>query len=317
MPDVYIVPDDAPPDRVDVWLARVAGRSRSRIQSFIDKGYVKRDGEPLENASPRVRPGMVFEIEEPPPEYAKLVPQDIPLTIVYEDDAILVVDKPAGLIVHPAAGHPDGTLANALLFHCGESVPTINGEMRPGIIHRIDQFTSGLLVVAKTNDALTALGAEFQNHQVRKTYQCIVHGVPCPASGRIETLIARNPKDRKTMTVVEENGKPAVTNYETRDIFLAASAALMEVRIETGRTHQIRVHMRHLGHPVVGDPEYGWARRDAALGIPHTRQLLHAWRLSFAHPVTGEAMAFESPLPEDFTAALDRLRGMAAPPDGV
>lgn len=312
-PDVYTVPDDAPPDRVDVWLAQAAGRSRSRIQSLIDKGYVTRDGERLENASPRVRPGMVFEIDEPPPEYAKLVPQDIPLSIVYEDDAILVVDKPAGLIVHPAAGHPDGTLANALLFHCGESVPTINGEMRPGIVHRIDQFTSGLLVVAKTNDALTALGDEFQNHQVRKIYQCVVHGVPRPASGRIETLIARNPKDRKTMAVVEANGRTAVTNYETRDIFLAANAALMEVRIETGRTHQIRVHMRHLGHPVVGDPEYGWPRRDAALGIPHERQLLHAWHLSFAHPLTGEPLEFESPLPADFTAALERLRGLVTP----
>ena len=310
-PDVYTVPDDAPPDRVDVWLAQASGRSRSRIQSFIDKGYVTRDGATLENASPRVRPGMVFEIAEPPPEYAKLLPQDIPLSIVHEDDAIIVVDKPAGLIVHPAAGHPDGTLANALLHHCGEHVPTVNGELRPGIVHRIDQFTSGLLVVAKTNDAMTALGDEFQNHRVRKVYQCVVHGIPRPPSGRIETPIGRNPKDRKTMAVVEANGKPAVTNYETRDIFLAASAALMEVRIETGRTHQIRVHMRHLGHPVVGDPEYGWARRDAALGISHERQLLHAWRLSFTHPTTGEPMEFESPLPADFLAALERLRAFA------
>ena len=306
--DVYTVPDDAPPDRADVWLAQVSGRSRSRIQSFIDKGLVMRDGEPLENASPRVRPGMVFAIEEPPPEYTKIVPQDIPLSILYEDDAILVVDKPAGLIVHPAAGHPDGTLANALLHHCGEHVPTINGEMRPGIVHRIDQFTSGLLVVAKTNDALTAIGEQFQTHAVRKMYRCVVHGIPRPASGRIETLIGRNPKDRKTMAVVEENGKPAITNYETADIFLQANAALMDVRIETGRTHQIRVHMRHIRHPVVGDPEYGLARRDAALGIPHDRQLLHAWRLRFAHPLTGEPMEFEAPIPADFQMALETLR---------
>ena len=311
-PDVYTVPDNAPPDRVDVWLAQASGRSRSRIQSFIDKGLVAFDGRPLENASLRVRPGMAFSVEEPPPEHAKLVPQDIPLSILYEDDALLVVDKPAGLVVHPAAGHPDGTLANALLHHCGEHVPTIHGEMRPGIVHRIDQFTSGLLVVAKTDAALASLGEQFQTHSVRKIYQCAVHGIPRPASGRVETLIGRNPKDRKTMAVVESNGRPAVTNYETADIFLHAGAALLEVRIETGRTHQIRVHMRHIGHPVVGDPEYGLARRDAALGIPHTRQLLHAWRLSFAHPATGETMSFESPLPADFEEALAILRNAPA-----
>ena len=307
-PDVYTVPDDAPPDRADVWLAQATGHSRSRIQALIAQGCVTRDGVPLETASQRVRPGMVFAIEVPPPECATLVPQDIPVPIVFEDEHLLVVDKPAGLVVHPAAGHPDGTLANALLHHCGDHMPTINGEMRPGIVHRLDQFTSGLLVVAKTNDALTALGAQFQGHDVRKTYLCVVHGIPRPATGHVETLIGRDPRDRKRMAVVETNGRPAVTDYRTRDIFLNAGAALLEVDIATGRTHQIRVHMRHVGHPVAGDPVYGAPRRDTALGIPRERQFLHAWRLRFTHPTTGEPLDFESPPPEDFAALCARLK---------
>ena len=308
--ELYSVPDDAPPDRVDVWLAQATGRSRSRIQSLIDSGYVARDGYPLLSASPRVRPGMVFSIDEPPPELALLVPQDIPFPVVLEDDAIIVVDKPAGLVVHPAPGHPDGTLANALLHHCGDHLPTINGEIRPGIVHRLDQYTSGLMVVAKTNDSLTALGAQFQAGGVHKTYACLVHGIPRPPSGHVETLIGRNPRDRKKMAVVERDGKRAVTDYRTADILLGANAALLDVDIATGRTHQIRVHMQHIGHPVAGDGYYGAPRRDDALGIPRGRQFLHARRLAFAHPATGEPLVFESPLPPDFADVLARLRAL-------
>ena len=307
----YTVPPDAAGLRADVWLASASGRSRSRIQSLLAGGHASR----VENgrevafaASFRIAPGMVFVVREPPPAPAVAAPQDIPLSIVHEDADLIVLDKPPGLVVHPAPGHEDGTLVNALLHHCGGNLPVINGEERPGIVHRLDQFTSGLLVVAKTDAALRALAAQFQEGAVHKTYYALVHGIPRPPEGHIETLIGRHPTDRKRMAVVEQNGRTAITDYRTVDIFLGANAAMLEVRIATGRTHQIRVHMRYIGHPVVGDPEYGNPRRDNALGIPRGRQFLHAGRLCFTHPATGETMEFSSPLPEDFKAARDGLR---------
>ncbi len=312
--ELYIVPGEAEGLRADAWLASVCGRSRSRVQVLIDGGHVRLRGAeggttPFLAASHRVSAGMAFEIEEPPPAPTGVVAQDIPLSIVYEDDAILVLDKPPGLVVHPAPGHGDGTLVNALLHHCGGRLPVINGEERPGIVHRLDQFTSGLLAVAKTDAALRGLAAQFQGGGVHKTYLALVHGIPRPATGHVETLIGRSPTDRKRMAVVERNGRPAVTDYRTADIFLASDAAMLEVEIATGRTHQIRVHLRYVGHPVAGDPVYGNARRDNALGVPRGRQFLHAWRLRIAHPTTGEALAFEAPPPEDFEAARRLLKG--------
>lgn len=310
--ELYIVPEEAEGRRADAWLASVCGRSRARVQALLDGGHVRlrtsSDVKPFPSASRRVSPGMVFEIEEPPPSPVGVEAQDIPLSILYEDDAIIVLDKPAGLVVHPAPGHDDGTLVNALLHHCGGKLPVINGEERPGIVHRLDQFTSGLLVVAKTDAALQGLAAQFQEGGVHKTYLALVHGIPRPASGHVETLIGRSPTDRKKMAVVERNGRLAVTDYRTADIFLASDAAMLEVEIATGRTHQIRVHMKHIGHPVVGDPVYGNARRDNALGVPRGRQFLHAWRLHITHPVTGETLAFEASPPEDFESARRLLK---------
>ena len=306
--EVYTVPEDAEGQRADAWLASVSGRSRSRIQMLLDGGHIRlADGSAL-HASRRITPGMAFEIEEPPPASVGIVAQDIPLSIVYEDADLIVLDKPAGLVVHPAPGHDDGTLVNALLHHCGGALPVINGEERPGIVHRLDQFTSGLLVVAKTDAALRGMVEQFQSGGVHKTYVALVHGVPRPASGHVETLIGRSPTDRKKMAVVERNGREAVTDFRTVGIFLQSDMALLEVTIATGRTHQIRVHMKHIGHPVAGDPVYGNPRRDNALGIPRGRQFLHARYLSFAHPVTGEALSFEAPLPEDFEAILRQVR---------
>lgn len=314
-PELLTVPPEDAGRRADVWLAAASGRSRSRVQALILDGRVHvRDGTGAEyrpHASLRVVPGMEFSVEEPPPAPVDVAPQDIPLAILYEDDAILVLDKQAGLVVHPAPGHEDGTLVNALLHHCEGKLPVINGEERPGIVHRLDRFTSGLLVVGKTADALRGLAAQFQEGKVHKIYAALVHGIPRPASGHIETLIGRKSSDRKKMAVVESGGRMAITDYETRNLFTAANGALLDVRIATGRTHQIRVHMRHIGHPVMGDPDYGSGRLDNALGIPRGRQFLHARSLSFLHPVTGEPLAFESPLPEDFEAALRIVRETA------
>lgn len=311
--ELYQVPEEAMGMRADAWLASVSGRSRSRIQACMEKGLVRMalaSGEtlaPFTMASRKVASGMVFEVTEPETSVG-LVAQDIPLDIVYEDESLLVVNKPAGMVVHPAPGHDDGTLVNALLHHCAGHLPTDNGEERPGIVHRIDQFTSGLLVVAKTEEALHGLVARFQAGAIHKTYLALVHGIPRPASGHVETLIGRSPTHRQKMAVVDENGREAITDYRTTDIFLASNAAQLEVVIATGRTHQIRVHMKHLGYPVIGDPVYGNPKRDNALGIPRNRQLLHSWKLAFEHPVSLEMLEFEAPIPADFIAAQKRLR---------
>lgn len=309
----FQVPDEAVGLRADAWLASVTGLSRSRIQAFLDQGLVRMAGAPEEAFAPfsmasrKVARGMVFEVTEPAPA-AGLVAQDIPLDIVYEDEDLLVVNKPAGMVVHPAPGHEDGTLVNALLHHCAGHLPADNGEERPGIVHRIDQFTSGLLVVAKTEEALHGLVARFQAGSIHKTYLALVHGIPRPAVGHVETLIGRSPTHRQKMAVVEENGREAITDYRTTGINMSSNTSLLEVVIATGRTHQIRVHMKHLGYPVIGDPVYGNPKRDNALRIPRGRQLLHSWKLAFEHPVTLEMLEFEAPIPEDFAAAQRLLR---------
>ncbi|SCW49873.1 23S rRNA pseudouridine1911/1915/1917 synthase [Sphingobium faniae] len=279
--------------------------SRERLKALILEGQVTTGGR-VPNPSAKVAAGQCFTITLPPPVEAEAVAQDIPLAIVYEDADLIVVDKPAGLVVHPAAGNLDGTLVNALLHHCRGGLSGIGGVARPGIVHRIDKDTSGLLVVAKTDKAHEGLARQFKDHSIERLYAAIVHGVPAPASGSVDTWIGRSDADRKKMAVHREGrGKHAVTHYRT--VERLTGAALMECRLETGRTHQVRVHMAHIGHPLIGDPVYGRNRKGfksilETLGFK--RQALHARTLGFIHPVTGETLRFESVLPPDMQELL-------------
>ena len=296
----FVVPPEGIGARLDAWLAmQCEGFSRSRIQGLIRAERMRVNGTVVVRSACKVEPGAVVTLAIPPPVPAEPQPEDIPLSIVYEDDHIIVVDKPAGLVVHPAPGHLDGTLVNALLHHC-PNLEGIGGVARPGIVHRLDQDTSGLMIVAKTEAAMRTLTKEFASHaNIRKTYLAIVHGAPTPPEGRIENLIGRCPWDRKKMAIVERNGKIAVTNYRTRSV---GRRSLVECVIETGRTHQIRVHMTSLGCPIVGDALYGRPGWDRQLDPPPTRQMLHAWKLELKHPVTRVPLAFEAPIPPDFSA---------------
>ncbi len=299
---------DAPSERrLDLWLAARLPLSRARIQALVGEGCVSLDGSPLHNARRPPPPRAHVEVRVPPAEPATALPQDIPLRVLYEDSDLLVVDKPPGLVVHPAPGHPCGTLVNALLHHCRD-LRGIGGTERPGIVHRLDRHTSGVLVVAKHDQAQQALVAQFQSRSTLKTYLALVHGRPVPPEGRIETLIGRSPRDRKRMAVLDRGGRTAISRYRTLETFEAADAALLAVCIETGRTHQIRVHLRHLGHPILGDPAYGSARRDRSLGVASGRQMLHAARLEFLHPAHGRQLVIEAPPPPDFSSCLERLR---------
>ncbi len=311
---VFTVAAEYAGTRTDAFLAAASGLSRSRVQSLLEEGRVTRPDGSVPDAKRKVAAGDVFALRDKPPEPVETLPQDIPLDIVFEDDAILVVNKPAGLVVHPAAGHPDGTLVNAVLHHC-PGVLSVGGEQRPGIVHRLDRDTSGLIVIAKTDGALNALAAAFQAGEVRKTYSALVCGTPSAPGGHVEGLIGRSPRDRKKMAVVEKNGKFASTDWQTAETF-GAVAALLDVRIHTGRTHQIRVHMASLGHPVAGDADYGSPKRDAEIMRASgdetvrrpPRQMLHARHLELAHPVTGEPVAFDAPLPPDFATLVENLR---------
>ncbi len=291
-------------ERLDVWLSRQLDEvSRSRIQQWIKDAYVSVNGEAVKpNAS--LKPDDLVVVRPPPAKKVALAPEAIPLDILFEDRDILVLNKPAGLVVHPAAGHEGGTLVNALLHHC-DDLAGIGGELRPGIVHRLDKDTSGLMVVAKTEAAMAGLSRDFKERRVTKRYWALVRGVVEPESGQIETLIGRDPHHRKRMSARVEHGRSARSQYET--IESLGEATLLNVLIETGRTHQIRVHMAHLGHPILGDREYGRARK-LADGTEVPRQLLHARGLALQHPVSGAALEFTAPLPEDFREIIRRLR---------
>ena len=287
--------------RLDAWLAsQVAELSRSRIQALIKEGRVTCGGAAIK-ANGKFKAGQVIEIVVPAPVSAEPVPEDIPLDILYEDSDCLVINKPAGLVVHPAPGHASGTLVNALLFHCRD-LGGVGGVERPGIVHRLDKDTSGLMVVAKNDAALAGFVRLFQTGGITKEYLTLVHGVPPKESGTVSTLIGRHPAQRKMMAVVTRNGKQAVTHYTLEQRL--GDITLVRCRIETGRTHQIRVHMQSLGCPVVGDAVYGRTAADNRLPHKPERQMLHATHLVFAHPVTGAAMDFTAPLPADFAAYL-------------
>lgn len=290
--------------RVDVWLASVSSFSRSRIKTLIAEGAVFCDGICVTQTSKTIKPHETYTIN-PPAKPAPPTAQSIPLTVLYEDEAVIVLNKQAGLVMHPGVGHSDGTLVNALLAYC-PSLASVGQMFRPGITHRLDRETSGVLVVAKTNDALAGLIDAFKCADVTKLYRTIVHGVPVSREGRIENLIGRHPVQRQRMAVVLRNGKLAVTRYQLAQAF--SQASLLDVSIETGRTHQIRVHMKQLGCPVIGDAVYGHADLDAALPLIPKRQMLHAWKIRFTHPATGRMMTFEAPLPDDFRTILHHLK---------
>ncbi|HEU5179925.1 MAG TPA: RluA family pseudouridine synthase [Candidatus Polarisedimenticolia bacterium] len=307
-----LVVEDPKDLRLDRYLqVRLPEQSRAAIQRLIAGGHVLLSGKPA-RAATRVRAGdpIVIEFPDPPPEV--LVPEPIPLQVVHEDPAFFVISKPAGLVVHPGAGRRTGTLVHALLSLGGE-LSTAGGAGRPGIVHRLDRETSGLLVVARTDAAHRSLAAQFEARKVLKLYDALVWGRIAPARGRIDAPLGRHPVARTRMAV-RATGRAAITEYASKEAFSAFT--LLEVRILTGRTHQIRVHMKHLGHPIVGDTEYGGARtsslRDAALREEverFGRLALHARRLEFAHPETGEPLRFEAPLPGDFADLLEALRG--------
>ncbi len=302
--------------RADRFLAdSLDGLTRSRVKTLITEGRVRRDGIMLTEPAEPVRPGSRYEVILPPPVPATPAAQTIAFDILYEDGDLLVLDKPAGLVVHPAPGNEDGTLVNALLAHCGDTLPGIGGERRPGIVHRLDKDTSGVMVVAKTEPALAALSAMFAARDLDRAYLALVWGLPSPAHGDIAGDIGRDPRERKRMAVVQRHGKPALTHYRTLGVAHAA-VALLECRLATGRTHQIRVHLSTKGHPVVGDPIYlrripatarllPVAARAALLDFP--RQALHATRLGFAHPRTGRPLSFTTPPPADMQALLAAL----------
>lgn len=331
---LHPAPPDAAGERLDRYLAVALGAighgdlSRSRLKSLILDGHVQlaldSDWATIADPSRKIKPGEVFQIAQPAAVAAEPAAQDIPLRIVFEDDQLIVVDKPAGLVVHPAPGSPDRTLVNALLHHCGDSLSGIGGVKRPGIVHRIDKDTSGLVVAAKTDRAHHALAALFAEHDIERSYDALVWSHPNPLQGTIEGAIGRDPKDRKRMALVVRGGKPAVTHYATKKMIYDGKGqpvcALVRCTLETGRTHQIRVHLTAKGNALIGDPVYGRARSLQRFALPESaraalqgfrRQALHAATLGFRHPVSGKALRFESPLPPDFAHLLDALSAPA------
>lgn len=302
--------------RLDKWLAdALPDLSRSRVKALIEEGRVRCAAQTMSDPSAKVKAGQCFTVLIPPPEPAIPEAQDIPLDVRYEDGDLLVLEKPAGLVVHPAVGNMDNTLVNALLSHCTGSLSGIGGVMRPGIVHRLDKDTSGLLVVAKNDQAHQGLSKQFEEHSITRAYQAIVWGVPRPRTGEIEGQIGRSPHDRKKMAVVNKGGKYALTRYSVLRAF-GDVASLVECRLATGRTHQIRVHMASIGHPLIGDPVYGRTRggklkaltpeaKQALNDFP--RQALHAVLIGFTHPRTAERLTFESDIPDDISLLLQIL----------
>ena len=287
--------------RADQFLAAALdGLTRSAAQKLLEEGRVLCQGKVLKK-NDRLKEGVPLTVVIPDPEPVEIIPQNIPLDVVYEDEDVIVVNKPVGLVVHPAPGHPDGTLVNALLFHCGQSLSGINGQLRPGIVHRIDRDTSGLLIAAKNDLAHLSLAQQLQDHSLYRAYEAVVLGGFREEEGTVSLPIARHPTDRKKMAVNHLNGRPAVTHWKVLTRYPGYTH--IQCRLETGRTHQIRVHMAAQGHPVLGDPVYGGARK----GFPELAgQCLHARRLTFRHPRTGETLTVECPLPDYFQAVLTR-----------
>lgn len=295
----FTIDHDSVGIRIDKWISQQLELTRSAVQKMIDnEGILVNKSKTSKNY--KLRNGDKITITIPEPVELDVIPQDIPIDIVYEDDELLVVNKPKGMVVHPAAGNPDGTLVNALLYHCKGRLSSINGIIRPGIVHRIDKLTSGLLIIAKTDFSHNHLAAQIKEHSFTREYQAIVCGRFKDKTGTIDAPIGRNKYDRKKMCVTEINSKNAVTHYEVIDEF--GQFSLLKFKLETGRTHQIRVHSSYIGHPVYGDEVYG----KAVKGVDG--QCLHAKKIGFIHPKTNEYIEFDSDLPEYFTKILNKLK---------
>ena len=307
--ETLTVTQSLPMERLDSFLrSNFPALSRGAIQRLLAGGHIRINGKPTK-ASHHPRSGEVITIEWPQTEPSTAQPQEIALEILFEDEHLLVVNKPAGLVVHPAAGHPANTLVNALLHHCGASLSGIGGVARPGIVHRLDKETSGCLVVAKNDAAHLALSAQFAGRRVQKGYEAIVCGQLPPETALIDAPIARHPVERKRMAVVNRGGRPALTAIEVLENL--GQATLIQAQPQTGRTHQVRVHLQHIGFPVAGDRVYGrrqTARLEKWMGQPIERQMLHAAKLVLDHPRSGQSMLFRAPRPQDFTIALRQLR---------
>ena len=289
--------------RLDAFLSADGALTRSQAARLIAEGRVRVNGKPAAKSA-RLSGGETVTVDVPQLRETALPPQDIPLDVVYEDDDVIVVNKPTGLVVHPAPGHPDGTLVNALLHHCGDSLSGIGGEKRPGIVHRIDRDTSGLIIAAKNDAAHLALSAQLKDHSLSRTYECLVTGNMKQDSGTVDAPIGRSSADRKKMAVVP-TGRRAVTHWEV--VARYPGVTHLRCRLETGRTHQIRVHMAHIGHPILGDTVYGAKKPVPGL----TGQCLHATGLRFIHPRTGDPVELHCPLPPEFTAMLQKLQSKA------
>jgi len=299
--DYYVEAEDIG-ERIDRYLTnQEEDWTRTQVQKWIKEERVTVEGEPVK-ANYKLRLGDHIILKVPPPAELEIKPEDIPIHIVYEDQDVIVIDKPRGLVVHPAPGNYSGTIVNGLLYHC-KDLSGINGVLRPGIVHRIDKDTSGLIMVAKNDKAHLSLAQQLQEHTVERKYIALVHGTFPHEVGTVDAPIGRDPKDRKKMAVVFENSKHAITHFVVKERFKQHS--LIECRLETGRTHQIRVHMQYIGHPIVGDPKYG---KGDTLGM--NGQALHASTLGFVHPRSGERLIFQSEIPHDMSAVIERLRHM-------
>lgn len=299
--EVKTLTADREGERLDTFLARsLPDLTRSASQRLLEEGAVTLGGRPAKKNT-KTAPGDVVEVTLPEPQPVEVLPQNIPLDIIYEDKDVIVVNKPVGMVVHPAPGHPDGTLVNALLYHCGDSLSGINGELRPGIVHRIDRDTSGLIIAAKNDRAHLALSAQLQDHTLARVYEAVAVGNLREDSGTVDAPIGRHPVDRKKMAIEPRNGRPAVTHW--RVLARYPGCTHVECRLETGRTHQIRVHMASIGHPLLGDTVYGSKKPWPGLA----GQCLHARRLRFLHPATGKPVELECPLPDWFERVLKQI----------
>jgi 23S rRNA pseudouridine1911/1915/1917 synthase len=312
---------DAAGERLDRWLAsQCPDLSRTRLKQLILQGAVVMNGKVCTDPSLKLKTGAAFALMVPPPEDDTPAPENIPLDIVYEDVDLLVINKPAGLVVHPAPGHRSGTLVNALLYHCGDSLSGIGGVRRPGIVHRLDKDTSGLMLVAKNDRAHAGLSAQLADRTLSRRYLAVVWGVPSPKKGSVNEPVGRHSTNRQRMAV-NARGRNATTHYEVKEAY-GHAAALVECRLETGRTHQVRVHMSHIKHPLVGDPVYGeqptkaaallkkdgYGEKEKSAILAFPRQALHAWKISFVHPSTGASRSFEANPATDLAKLINVLK---------